>query len=286
MTCLVPLCLLWRMVSHEPDPLPFVQGNPWSRAAKVQVTERCRQQHQAVSGRQLEADDKAKAKKLRSQLSSVESAKELIEILDEALDGPIFKRLQPSVAYSALAKLSDKRGLMPKDWDSPVISRMHDRVQDLASQGRLNADASAKILRTCAHLSHRFHAPTPLLVALVKSPNGKMRRFSAEKVLNILQACAKFNEPALDHILPDVFKQIPRELQQEFHDRLKRRAKQRLAQVPCQNYPTWSNPKIIHPRSGTQIKCKKNTGQTKGCTPNAFSSWISGRSSSSFLPTT
>ena len=278
------------MVSHEPDPLPFVQGNPWSRAAKVQVTERCRQQHQAVSGRQLEADDKAKAKKLRSQLSSVESAKELIEILDEALDGPIFKRLQPSVAYRALAKLGDKKGLMPKDWDSPVISRMHDWVQDSASQGRLNAEASAKILRTCAHLSRRFHVPTtPLLVALVKSLHGKMRIISAKLARNILEACAKFNEPALDHLWLKFFeKQIPRELQgepwaQDIHNQLKRKnnsAEQRLAQVPCQNYPTWSNPNFLHPGSGIQIKC------TKGCTPNTFSSWIPGRSSTSFLPTT
>ena len=277
------------MVSHEPDPLPFVQGNPWSRAAKVQLTGRCRQQHQAVSGRQLEEDFKAKAQKLRSQLSSVESAEELIEILDGALDGPIFKRLQPSVAYTALAKLSDKKGLMPKDWDSPVISRMHDWVQDLASQGQLNPRASAQILCSCAHLSHRFHAPIPLLVALVKSLHGKMRKISAKLARNILEACAQFNEPALDHLWLKFFeKQIPRGLQgepwaQDIHNQLKRKnnsAEQRLAQVPCQNYPTWSNPKFLRPRSGSQIKC------TKGCTPNAFSSWIPGRSSTSFLPTT
>eukprot|EP00435_Cladocopium_sp_Y103_P059741 s243_g21.t1 len=205
MIWLLPLWFLWRMVSYEPHQLPFVQGNPWGvqSAVKGQVTERCRPRCQAVSRKQ-----KAKAKKLRSQLNRVESAKELIEILDEALDGPIFNRSKPSVAYSMLVHLSKKKGLMPKDWDSPVISRLHDRFEALARQGQLSAKTSAQVLRSCAHLSHKFHVPTPLLVALVKSLRGKMRSISPKQACNILEACEEFKEPALGHLLLDDFKQI------------------------------------------------------------------------------
>ena len=194
MTCLVQFCLLWRMVSHEPPQLPFVQGNPWS-VRNAEVTERYRQQRQAMS---------------IEKLNGVEPTEKLIEILSAALDGKIYTPSHALAAYNALVKLKRQKRLTKKHWESPVLHRLHTKVQDMVSRGQLNDKASVKVLHCLGDLSDRFHIPLQLLVALVESLLSKVQKMDRSQVGVFLTACTKFkdNKLAFDYLVPAVAVEI------------------------------------------------------------------------------
>eukprot|EP00435_Cladocopium_sp_Y103_P051462 s243_g16.t1 len=97
-----------------------------------------------------------------------------------------------------------KRGLQQKDWASPVLLRLHARVEEMAAQDQLNPQASANVLWSIAQLSDRFRIPTKLLIALVKSLPTKVKGMNPQELSNCMWACAKLKE-----IAPDVLEAVP-----------------------------------------------------------------------------
>lgn len=142
--------------------------------------------------------DKAKAKRLTSEMKQAESAMELIDLLDVAIDCMIFNFFHASAAYTQLATLKRKGCLQPSNWDAPVLSRLHARVQNLVVQDQLNAQSSANVLWSIAQLSDQFSTPNEFIVALVKSIPAKVRGMKPQELSNCLWACAKLKDCAPD----------------------------------------------------------------------------------------
>eukprot|EP00435_Cladocopium_sp_Y103_P050541 s243_g15.t1 len=99
--CLLP-CLAWLAVFDALHRLIFVQGFGWSghMATQRQVTMRLGRKGQQTPGGSADTDDKAKVKKLTSRMKKARSAKDLIDVLDEAMGGPIFDFIHASAAYT------------------------------------------------------------------------------------------------------------------------------------------------------------------------------------------
>ena len=212
MPCLVILCVAWLLFDalHQ---LSFVQGSGWSGHMVIQrqVTRRLGQKGQQTAGEQDVADDKAKVKKLTLGMKKARSAKELMDVLDEAMGGPIFDFIHASAAYTQLVTLKRRRCLQQKDWDSPVLLRLNARVEDMALQGQLRARETANVLWSLAQLSDRFSISTQLLAALVKSVPTKVKGMDAQGLSNSLWACAKLKDVAPDVLeaVPAIVAQIP-----------------------------------------------------------------------------
>ena len=179
-------------------------------ATKGHLRERSGQNCQALSGKQPDAD--GEARKLTSNLKQATSAQKLREILDEAVDDPIFNFIHASAAYTQLVTLKRRRCLQQEDWDSPVLLRLHSRVEDMVLQGQLGARETANVFWSLAQLSERFSIPTQLLAALVRSVPSEVRGMVPQALSNCLWACAKLMdvEPMVLEMVPAIVAQIPK----------------------------------------------------------------------------
>ncbi|CAL1138692.1 unnamed protein product [Cladocopium goreaui] len=148
--CLL-LCAAWLVVFDALHRLSFVQGVALhgTRAAQRQVAQRFSQKGQQARG-ELNADGKVEARRLTSSIKKAYSAVKLIEVLDGAVDGPIFNFFHASAAYTQLARLKRKRDLQQRDWDSPVLLRLHTRVEHMMGEDQLEARALANVLWSIA----------------------------------------------------------------------------------------------------------------------------------------
>ena len=185
--------------------LSFVQGVVWygTRAAQRQVAQRFSRQRKPTRG-EPDAYDKAKVKRLTSRMKKAPSAKELINVLDEAMGGPVFDFIHASAAYTQLVTLKRRKCLEQTDWDSLALLRLHGRVEDMALKYQLNAQASANVLWSLAQLSERFSVPTQLLAALVKSVPTKVKGMKPQELSNCLWASGQ-----LKAVVPEVLQAVP-----------------------------------------------------------------------------
>ena len=103
--CLL-LCAAWLVVLDALHRLSFVQGVALhgTRAAQKQVAQRFSRQRKPTRG-EPDADGKAEAKRLTSGIKKAYSAEKLIEVLDRAVDGPIFNFFHASAAYIQLERV-------------------------------------------------------------------------------------------------------------------------------------------------------------------------------------
>ena len=212
--CGMPCLLLCAALLGLFDAL-HLQGVAWygARAAERQVARRFSQKRQPTRG-ELDADGKAEARRLTSSIKRMLSAEKLIEVLDGAVDGPIFNFFHVSAAYTQLASLKRKRGLHQKDWDSPVLLRLHAQVEDMILNDQLHARETANVLCSIAQLGDRFSVPTQLLAALCQSIPTKVKGMNEQNLSNSLWACAKLKEVAsslldLLEAVPAIVSQIP-----------------------------------------------------------------------------
>ena len=203
---LVLLCLAWLVAWDLRQ--SFVQGLRQWHGPEGQVRERL-SQNCALSGKA--EDVQAEARKLTSSLKKA-TAKKLIEILDEAVDEPIFDFIHASAAYTQLVTLKRRKGVQKRDWEHPVLLRLHARVEDMMLNDQLNAQASANVMWSIAQLSDRFSVPTKLLIALVKSLPTKVKTMDEQNLSNSLWASAKLKEVAHDvlEVVPAIVAEIPK----------------------------------------------------------------------------
>ena len=201
----VLLCPTWLGAWDQLRQNSFVQGLSWQwhGPIKGQVGERSGQNCHALSGK-AEADVQAEARKLTSGLKKAMFAKNLIDILDGAVDDPIFNFIHASAAYTQLVTFKRRKGLRKRDWDSPVLLRLHARVEDMVLQDQVGTRETANVFWSIAQLSDRFSIPTKLLIALVKSLPAKVKGMDEQNLSNSLWACAKLKE-----IAPDVLEAVP-----------------------------------------------------------------------------
>ena len=207
--CAASLGQLFFDVLHQ---LSIVLGVVWygTRAAQGQVAQRFSGTGQPTRG-EPDADGKAKARRLTSGIKKVHSAEKLIEVLDRAVDGPIFNFFHASAAYTQLVTLKRRKGLQQREWDSPVLLRLHARVEDMVLEEQVGARETANIFWSIAQLSGRLSIPTQLLAALVKSVPTKVKGMDEQNLSNTLWACAKLKEvaPGVLEAVPAIVAQIP-----------------------------------------------------------------------------
>ena len=210
----VLLCLTW-LVARGQRQNSFVQGVSWKwhGPTKGHLRERSGQNCQALSRKEEDVD--GEARKLTSNLKQATSAQKLREILDEAVDDPIFNFIHASAAYTQLVTFKRRGCLQQEDWDSPVLLRLHSRVEDMVLKGQLGARQTANVLWSIAQLFDRFSIPIQLLAALVKSVPSEVRGMVPQALANCLWACAKLMdvEPMVLEMVPAIVAQIPEESQ-------------------------------------------------------------------------
>ena len=191
-----------------------MQGVAWdgTRAAQRQVAQRFSRKPQPTRSVQEDADEKREVKRLTSRMKKAPSAKELVKVLDAAMDGLYFDFIHASAAYTQLVALKRRQCLEQTDWKSPALLRLHAQVEDMALQDQLNAQASANVLWSLAQLSERFSVPTQLLAALVKSVPTKVKGMNAQGISNIFWASAKVKDvaPVMLEMVPAIVAQIPK----------------------------------------------------------------------------
>ena len=132
------------------DGLPFVTGAIWHRSRDVTVQTRVRERLRKNRPRPGSSGGKssndvldAAARKLTSQMKEdVQSAAELLYLLDGVVDGPIFNHFHASAAYTSLVTWKRKGGLTTSDRASPVLPRLAARVEDMCLKGQLQPRAN------------------------------------------------------------------------------------------------------------------------------------------------
>ena len=200
MPLLVLLCLA-RLLLCDAQ-LNFVQGVRWTRLKDGHVSRF--------------GLGNAQAKIMTANVKKTSSAKELIDLLETAMDGPIFDLILASAIYTQLVRLKRKRLLQRNHWESPVILSLHARVQKFVLQNDLRPRESANILWSIAQLSDQFRLPHALLAALVKSVPKVTGSMNAQDLSNTLWACAKLKDwaPGVVEMVPAIATQIPKRAKQ------------------------------------------------------------------------
>eukprot|EP00438_Fugacium_kawagutii_P021956 Skav208052 [mRNA] locus=scaffold1124:104867:106243:- [translate_table: standard] len=209
----VQLCIMCLLACGAVTQLSFVYGVSGQQAVNRQVTaERFSRRRQRQEWPGEPPDEKQYLKALTTRMTQAATAKRLIEVVDEALDGPVFDFFLASAAYHRLAKLKTTRCLQQSDWDSPVVWKLHTKIQEMVQQDQLNEQATANILWSIAKLSDRFSVPTKLLDALVQSLPAKAKGMTTQALSNCLWACAQLKEvaPAVLEVVPPIVAQMIR----------------------------------------------------------------------------
>ena len=200
------------------DGLPFVTGAIWHRPRDVSVQVRVREPRKSrpppgSGGGKSSSDSNADAaaRKLTSQIKDgVQSATELLHLLDRVVDGPIFNKFHASAAYNSLATWKWKGGLTPSDKASPVLPRLAARVQNLVEEGQLGSREVANVLYSLGKLSDDVEVPEGLLMALVKFLRERASDMNAHDLSNTLLACVQLKvvRPEVLSMLPQLAAQI------------------------------------------------------------------------------
>ena len=144
------------------DGLPFVTVAVWHRPRGVRVQVRVREPLRknrpgsgSGGGKSSNDSKDAAAKILTSQMKEdVQSAAELLHLLDGVVDGPTFNYFHASAAYHSLATWKRKGDLTRSDKASPVLPRLATRVQDMALKGQLQPRTVANVLYSLGQLSN------------------------------------------------------------------------------------------------------------------------------------
>ena len=199
------------------DGLPFVTGAIWRRPRDVTVQVRVREPRKSrpppgSGGGRSSSDSNADAaaRKLTLQMKKdVQSAAELLYLLDGVVDGPIFNYFHASAAYHSLAT-KWKGGLTASDKSSPVLPRLAARVQKMTEEGQVSPQAVANVLYSLGKLSGDLEVPDGLLMALVKWLGEKASGMDSQGLSNSLLACVQLKGVAREVLtaLPELAAQI------------------------------------------------------------------------------
>ncbi|CAK9013196.1 Uncharacterized protein SCF082_LOCUS11824 [Durusdinium trenchii] len=110
--------------------------------------------------------DKA-ARILTAKIKQAPTAADLLGVLNDAVDSPDFNYFHVSAAYHSLA-MFHRKGLLQGLCDSPVLPKLHVRVEAMITSKQINPQASANVLWAMAVLFAAVPRTTRLLPALIK----------------------------------------------------------------------------------------------------------------------
>ena len=96
---------------------------------------------------------KAEAKRLTVSMREAKSAEEFVNVLEEAVDGPIFNYFHASAAYTRLTMWKRRGELLVGDKTTLLLDRLNHRVKEMVAEDELNPQACANVLWSIAHLS-------------------------------------------------------------------------------------------------------------------------------------
>ena len=182
--------------------LPFVAGSIWHRPRDVTIQVN-------VSPRSDASQTDSAARELTLQIKHAKSATELLKLLDEEVDGPIFNYFHVSAAYLKLAT-KWKGGLTPSEKESPVWPRLAARVQNMIEEGQLDLQAVANVLYSLGKLCDVVDVPEGLLMALAAQISIKAKDMVPQALSNSLWAAARLKAPEVLEMVPALVNQIPR----------------------------------------------------------------------------
>ena len=186
------------------DGLPFVTGAIWHQPRHATIQMRVRERGGGKFSSDSQAD--AAARKLTRQIKDgVQSATELLHLLDRVVDGPIFNKFHASAAYNSLATWKRMGGLTPNHKASPVLVRLAARVQNLVEEGQVGPREVVNVLYSLGKLSDDLKVPKGLLMALVKSLGDKARGMDSQGLSNSLLALVQ-----LKSVAPEVLNALPK----------------------------------------------------------------------------
>ena len=199
------------------DDLPFVTGAFWHRSRDVTVQTRVRERLRknrpppgSGGGKSSNDSKDAAARLLTSKIKQAKSATELLDLLDEEVDGPIFNKFHASAAYHSLATWRRNGGLTPRDKESPVLRRLAARVQNMALKGELGPRQVSNVFWSLGQLFNDLGISKGLLMALVKSLGEKASGMKPQELSNSLLACVQLKgvAPEVLTVLPELAAQI------------------------------------------------------------------------------
>ena len=191
------------------DGLSFVTGAIWHQPRGVRVQVRVREplrKNRPPPDGGGGTSSNAAARKLTSQMKEdMKSAAELLDLLDRAVDGPIFNSFHASAAYHSLATWKRIGGLTPSDKASPVLPRLAARVQNMIEEGQVEPRTVANVLYSLGKLSGDLEVPKGLSMALVTSLGEKANGMEPQGLSNSLLACVP-----LKRVAPEVLTVLPK----------------------------------------------------------------------------
>ena len=152
----------------------------------------------------------AAARRLTRQMTEATSATELLNLLDEEVEGPIFNYFHASAAYHGLVTWKRQGGLTPREKASPVLPMLAARVQNMTEEGQIGPREVANVFFSLGKLSDDLEAPKGLLMALVQTLGEKASGMEPQGLSNVLLACVQLKgvAPEVLTVLPELASQI------------------------------------------------------------------------------
>jgi len=93
------------------------------------------------------------AKRLTVRMKEAKSAEEFVNVLEPAVDLPIFNYFHASASYHRLAMWKRMGKLPAGDKTNLLLDRLNRRVKGMVAENKVNPQACANILWSVAHLS-------------------------------------------------------------------------------------------------------------------------------------
>ena len=146
---------------------------------------------------------------LTSKIKSAQTAGDLLDLVGQAVDKPIFNHIHASAAYVKLGAFQRKRKLFPSDAKSPVLGRLNRQVLGMLKKGKVDAQGLSNIF--CAAGSMFVDAPAALEVVppIAAQIPGKASDMGCQGLSNSLWAAAQLqNDASVSEVLPGLAKHI------------------------------------------------------------------------------
>ena len=199
------LCLAVLTASFTTPGISYVCGICFGEKRTARVCRRVRERRS-----QAKYDPNSEAQRLTLKITGAQSYEDFIHVVEKALETPIFNHFHASAAYKKLARWVPRSHAAQKG--GMVVSRLHTRVQEMASLGVLDAQGSANVLWGLARLLDASPSARQLIEALSLSIPKQTFKMVPQALSNCLWAAARLEEvePRVLNIVPSLVEEIPR----------------------------------------------------------------------------
>ena len=179
--------------------LPFVTGAFWHRSRDVTVHVRVQgeapeeivRRPGSGGGKSTNDSKDAAARLLTSKIKQAKSAAELLDLLDGAVDGPIFNYFHASAAYHQPGNRSGKVASQQVTGRVRCCQGWQQEWKICALKGQLQLRAAANIFWSLGQLSDALDVSKGLLMALLESMSEEASWVNPRDLANNLLACVQ-----------------------------------------------------------------------------------------------